>query len=154
MDNQNYYFMMLPDRDRGRDRESEPSIVQSNTEQRKFPLLLFESNTVFVCCCCCCCCCFLLAFSFHCLQPAPGSVVISFVYRHLKSLVVIAWRVFSFTVLCFYQNCKAVLHFFFNISRQSTGGYKLSHGNMIFFFFLLFFWIRDAGLNLLKLEQK
>jgi hypothetical protein len=137
VENQNYYFMILPDGKRERDR------AINSTEwhwTKKIPLLLFESNTVFVCL-------LLLPLVLQIALSAASTWICchSLCVRDLKSLAVIAWEFLDWLSFVFLSTAE--LCCFLNIPLKSTDVSNWVLKNMPF---SLFFWIRDLGVNLLK----
>jgi len=136
-------FQTKRERERERKREREPSTVQRGTEQRKSHFCCLKAILcLFVCYC------FLLSFRLHCLQPAPGSVVIPFVsgiLNHWLWLHESSWP----DCLCFSQYCKVVL--LFKYLTEKYRRFKMSSEKCDFFPFLLDTWPRR---KFTKLEQK
>lgn len=120
VENQNYYFMILPDRER----------AINSTEwhwTKKIPLLLFESNTVFVCL-------LLLPLVLQVALSAASTWICchSLCVRYLKSLAVIAWEFLAWLAFVFLGTAE--LCCFLDISQKSTRGSKWVLKNMTFSF--------------------
>ena len=138
VENQNYYFMILPDGQR------EKAINSTEWHwTKKIPLLLFESNTVFVCL-------LLLPLVLQVPLSAASTWICchSLCVRHLKSLAVIAWEFLAWLAFVFLSHAE--LCCFLNISQKSKDGSDWVLKSVTFPF-LLGKWPR---LKFTKLEQK
>ena len=125
-----------PSRQRQRDRERAINSTEWHWT-KKIPLLLFESNTVFVCL-------LLLPVVLQIALSAASTWICChpLCVRHLKSLGYDCMRVLGLTLFVFLSTAK--LSCFLNISQKNTGASKWVLKNVTF---SLFFWIRGLGVN-------